>query len=574
MDMKKLLITLLVLLILGGIIFGLYYFFWTAENFASLAEDAAAEGKYEKAMDYYETALELDPANSSYALALADYSILAGNYTAAERALANSIREAPTTELVCKLSGVYVAQDKLLDARELLDGITDAAILRDLETMRPAAPVFTPASGEYDQYIAVSFEAFEGTLYYSTNYEYPGPTTGTYSEPIPLSSGSSSFTAVIVSEDGLVSPLAEAEYLVMGVVEELQFASPELEAYIRDTLYVPRTSPVMSDLLWGIAEFTVPEDVMDYSDLRYFPDLTSLTIHDGTAEDYSFLTALPGLTKLDLNGCLVSSETLGYISQLSELTELHLSGCGISSVDVLGSNTKLQKLDLSGNSVYDISVLVTCPELTHLNLNGNAVSSLDCLRGNSTLVSLDISQNNVAYLAPLSECSKLEEIYANGNRISDVSVLAGMPGLKILCANQNDITDVSALASCTQLTRLELADNELTAIDVLAVLKELTYLDISHNQIAALPVLDLECHLQQFYASYNLIEDVSMLAGLPELTYVNVDYNENLEEIECLNACHLLVQVDAFGTKVAEVKLLTDMGVIVNFTPIVNEEDD
>lgn len=571
--MKKFLITLLVLLILGGIIFGLYYFFWTAENFASLAEDAAAEGKYDRAVSYYEKAVELNPSDPSYALALADVSILQDSYTGAERALVNAIKASPSVELVCKLSAVYVAQDKLLDARELLDSITDPTILAELQTLRPAAPVFTPQGGEYDEYVEVSFADYEGTLYYSTGAEYPGPSTGVYTEPIPLSSGETSFAALIVNEQGLVSPMAEADYLVMGVVEELTFASAELETYIRDTLYIARTAPVMSDQLWDITELTVPNDVTVYSDLSYFPNLTSLTIHNSTAEDYAFLPSLTQLTYLDLSGCLVSSDTLGYIAQLSELTELNLSGCGISSVESLGANTKLQRLNLSGNSIYDISVLTTCPDLTHLNLDGNAVSSLDCLRGNSTLISLDISQNNVVYLAPLSECTKLEELYANGNRITDISVLASMSSLKILCANQNAITDVSALSGCTQLTRLELADNQLSNIDVLAQLTDLTYLDISHNSITALPVVDLACHLQQLYASYNQIEDVSMLAGLPELTYLNVDYNENLEEIECLNACHLLVQVDAFGTKVAEVQLLIDMGVIVNFSPVVNEED-
>lgn len=567
--MKKLLITLLVLLILGGILFGLFYFFWTAENFASLAEDAVADQKYDRALKLYEKAVELDPTTPEYALALADVSLLQGNYTVAERALVNAINAVPSADLICKLSAVYVAQDKLLDARELLDSTSDPKV----QELRPAAPVFTPDSGSYDTYVEISFADYEGTLYYSDSAEYPGPSTGIYEAPIPLSSGTSSFSAVIVSEEGLVSPMSEAEYLIMGVIEELTFASAELETYIRDTLYIPRTSPVMSDQLWGITEFIVPDNVTVYSDLAYFKDLTSLTIHNGMADDYSFLVSLPNLTTLDLSGCLITTETLDYIAQLSELQELNLSSCGISTVAALGSNIKLQKLDLSGNSIYDITVLTDCTELTHLNLSGNAVSSLDCLRGNSTLVSLDISQNNVPYLAPLSECTRLEELYANGNRISDISVLGAMPSLKILCANQNQITDVSALAGCTKLTRLELADNQLSSIDILTVLTELTYLDISHNTITVLPEINPEAHLQQFYASYNQIEDISMLAGLKELSYINLDYNENLEEILCLNTCRMLVQVDVFGTKVSEVQLLLDMGVIVNFPPVINEED-
>lgn len=566
--MKKFLITLLVLLILGGIIFGLFYFFWTAENFVSLAEKAVSEQKYDRAIQFYEKAIELDPSVPEYALALADTCIQQGNYTVAERTLVNAIKATPSAELICKLSSVYVAQDKLLDARELLDSTSDPAV----QALRPAAPVFQPESGSYSDYIEVSFADYEGTLYYSNSYEYPGPSTGIYEDPISLPSGTTTFSAVVVSDDGLVSPIAEAEYVVMGIIEELTFASAELEAYIRDMLYIPRTSPVMSDQLWDITEFTVPDNVTAYSDLAYFENLTSLTIHNGMAEDYSFLASLTDLTVLDLSGCLVTTDTLGYIALLTELQELNLSGCGISTIEALGANSKLQKLDLSGNSIYDIAVLNHCSELTHLNLNGNAVSSLDCLRGNTTLVSLDISQNNIPYLAPLSECSKLEELYASGNRISDVDVLVSMSGLKILVLNQNKITDVSALAACSHLTRLELMDNQLTSIDILTGLTELTYLDISHNAVTALPEINPEAHLQQFYASYNQIEDVSMLTGLKELSYVNLDYNENLEDILCLNTCPLLVQVDVFGTKVSDAQLLIDMGIIVNFPPVINED--
>ena len=38
-----------------------------------------------------------------------------------------------------------------------------------------------------------------------------------------------------------------------------------------------------------------------------------------------------------------------------------------------------------------------------------------------------------------------------------------------------------------------------------------------------------------------------------------------------MSACPLLIQIDAFGTKVKDVQVLTDMGVIVNYNPIEEE---
>ena len=148
-----------------------------------------------------------------------------------------------------------------------------------------------------------------------------------------------------------------------------------------------------------------------------------------------------------------------------------------------------------------------------------------------------------------------------------------MPKLLTFTASKNAITDVSALSACTALSRLELASNQLTSLEVLSSLPNLTYLDISRNEVTSLPTVEATAHLQQFYASYNQLEDVSMFAGLPELTYVDVDYNENLEDIECLVSCPLLVQVNAFGTKVKEVTKLTQIGVIVNYNPVEDEEE-
>ena len=164
--MKKALIILLVLLLLGGLIFGLLHFFWTADNFASLGDSAMEDGKYARVVKRYETAVELDPQTPEYVLKLADACIADGSYTKAERSLVNAIRTAPSTELYCKLASVYVAQDKLLDAQKMLDSITDPAIRAELDAMRPAAPVFSHEGGEYAEYIDLGISG-DGTIYYS-----------------------------------------------------------------------------------------------------------------------------------------------------------------------------------------------------------------------------------------------------------------------------------------------------------------------------------------------------------------------------------------------------------------------
>lgn len=571
--MKKFLITLLVLVLVGALLFGLYYFLWTPENFAALGRNAMENGKYSHAIFCFTRAAEMAPTDPDHVLSLADACIAdGGNYTQAERSLVNAIKAAPSSALYLKLSSLYIAQDKLMDAQKMLDSVTDAAIRAELDAMRPAAPVFTPAAGEYDELISVDFEAAEGEIYYSLTDEYPSLATAAYAEPIALAAGQTHIRAIVVGANGLVSPAAEADYLIVGVIEDVTFASAELEAYVRDTLFIPRTSAVTTEDLWAITELEVPEDVTDFSDLRHFTNLQSLSIHSISLGDCSFLQATTALTELDLSGSILSSDALALIGALPELRVLDLSGCGLSAIRDLSSLTELEELDLSGNSISDISALAEMTKLTSLNLQNNAVTSLSALKNMRALVTLDLRNNRVSDLSPLYSSYNLTELLLDNNNLTDLSAVAEMKQLRRLSASHNALTDASPLAVCTALTQLELSDNQLTDIGVIVSMPNLTYLDISRNAITELPVMEVTVHLQQLYASYNQLTDVSPLAGLSELTYVDVDYNEEIEDIECLASCALLVQVNAFGTEVAEVKTLTDMGVIVNYDPT-NEDD-
>jgi hypothetical protein len=61
---------------------------------------------------------------------------------------------------------------------------------------------------------------------------------------------------------------------------------------------------------------------------------------------------------------------------------------------------------------------------------------------------------------------------------------------------------------------------------------------------------------------------------MPALNNVYMDYNEEIASVEALAVCPVLIQVNVYGTKVTEVKSLTDQSVIVNYTPVQIEDED
>ncbi len=571
--MKKVLITLLVLLLLAGLFIAAYYFLWTPENFAALGEKKMAEGNYEAAAERYEIAVDLEPANHDYVMALVEAYTGDNNYTKAERALVRAIRANPTAALYCKLSELYVEQDKILDSQLMLDTITNEAVRAEVEALRPESAQFSHDSGNYDSYIEVSIQALGGTIYYSVNADYPSSHSEPYSRPIVLSAGKTDIQAIVVGDNGLVSPIATANYDVVGMVEDITFACPELEAMLREQLYIPRTDSIKTSDLWEMESLKYPTDATTLEDLKHFPALKDLDLQGCSIEDYSPLTYATGLEILNLTGNLVSSDALESIGQLITLKELYLSGCGISGISSLQELVSLESLDLSDNSIKDISPITPMKNLVRLNLRSNAVSSLDALSGLTTLREFNISFNSVSTLAPLQQCMHMQILHAERNKLLSVGALGHMVDLSVLVVSGNQLEDISALGNCTRMTELRVDNNLLTSIDCISKMPELTYLDCSYNQIEGIPELDPMSRLQQFYASYNQIPSVASLAGLPELTYVNVDYNEPIEDIEVLSSCRLLVQVNAFGTHVKEVKLLTDYGVIVNFDPSFADQD-
>jgi len=515
---------------------------------------------------FYDLAYEYSGKDENVAIELANQYIADGNYTKAEVTLSKAINAGGTVELYTALCKTYVDQDKLLDAVNMLANISNPEIKAQLDALRPTAPVGNYEPGFYSQYIDVALTSTAGTLYFTTDGDYPSNLDAPYSTPITLASGETTIYAISVADNGLVSPLTILGYTVGGVVEPVTFTDAAMEQSIRDALEVDESKILYTDDLWTITEFTVPEAASSFDDLALMPYLRTLTIHNNSLPTLQCLTSLNRLETLDLSGCVFPADSLTNLSALPSLSSLNLSNCGLTTISALSGVQTLTHLNLSNNTIRHLDPLSQTTSLRSIDLSHNVVSDLSDLSGIYNLESLNVSYNALNSLAPLAACSKLTRLEANNNQITDLAGVDSLSLLSYLSLDYNLLTSISKLASCGELTELHVANNQLTDITVVGTLLKLDLLDFAYNQVTALPNFAEGCVMRTIDGSHNLLTTLDNLAQLEQISYIYMEYN-TLTNIDVLGDCYHLVQINVFGNAISDVSALTDHNIIVNWDP-------
>ena len=455
----------------------------------------------------------------------------------------------------------------------MLNSIANPEIKSQLDKLRPKAPTVSIAPGFYSQYITVDLSSDSGKLYVTTNGEYPSIYDAVYAEPISLVEGENTIIALSVSDNGLVSSLSTFGYIVGGLIEEVDFADSAISRSLHDSLEISDDKPIFTNDLWNITDFTIPEDALVYSDLKHLPYLESLTIENGVSSELHNISSLSNLSKLDIVNCTVSEDDLIRIASLPVLKYLRLQNCGISNISQLSEARSLISLDLNSNAIRNLSPLASLNKLQELNLHHNAITTLSDLASLSALKVLNVSNNSLISIAPVSNLTNLTHLDADSNRITDLGDINQLTSLTHLSMANNSITDVVKLAACTALTELNISSNMITDISSFHALVKLTYFNFSYNQVLQLPPWPSDCSLITLDGAYNQLTSIDALSGMQSLNNVYMDYNEGIESVEALASCPVLIQVDVYGTKVADVTSLTNQSVIVHYTPVQIEEE-
>jgi Leucine-rich repeat (LRR) protein len=102
---------------------------------------------------------------------------------------------------------------------------------------------------------------------------------------------------------------------------------------------------------------------------------------------------------------------------LEDLEEFELSGSEISDLDGVQYCTHVIVLDLSGNTISDISPLWGLSLLEEINLSDNKVEDIDTLSHLTNLRILDLSNNAIKDVSPLMNLCKLEYVDLSGTRV-------------------------------------------------------------------------------------------------------------------------------------------------------------
>jgi len=342
-------------------------------------------------------------------------------------------------------------------------------------------------------------------------------------------------------------------------------------------------------------DWSIPR-ISDLSDLKYFPNLTSLNLNWGLSKSGGVdLSPVAGLTKLEsLAFACTSIKGIEPLAGLTNLKDLQAWGTRtITDISPLANLTQLERVWISNNLISDLSPLSGLEKLSYLAVDDNIVSDVSPIAGLTNLKHLQISDNPIKDYTPLSNIfqnleekdfelldhsvpitftdavlenkvreainlpegditpemaesvtelclgNEWQEVIPEDVKIQSISTLKYFPNLFKLELQFNNLNDntsyLSVLAVMPNLTILDLNGNSLFDYNCLAVCKNLSWLNISGNYGSDLSPLSEMANLSTLYISYSPeIKDISPLAALTNLETLYME-NVSIEDYSPLS---------------------------------------
>ena len=191
------------------------------------AEACVAGGQYDRAVRYYERALQLEDTGDDVNIkfALADVYFQKNNKIEYEYVLREIVKDPHATleqisSAYGKLIAIYRAREDYESINELLLASDDEDVMRTYRNYLASAPEFSVAEGYYAELQPLKLSAYGvGKIYYTLDGTQPDENSPSYTVPIILDDGDYTVCAYFVNEFGVASEHVTKTYHVE--IEEL-----------------------------------------------------------------------------------------------------------------------------------------------------------------------------------------------------------------------------------------------------------------------------------------------------------------------------------------------------------------
>lgn len=197
-----------------------------------------------------------------------------------------------------------------------------------------------------------------------------------------------------------------------------------------------------------------------------------LTLSTESYDDYRVSLETTNTFRLEGNGKVVA---------------LDLSECGIEDLQFIDERFKgLEFLNLTRNSIKDISPLFKFSKLSMLFLGGNLITKITGIKKLKKLHTLALWNNQLDDFLDLGYLTGLSELYCQSTGNSSISFLKKLVNLSIIGFDVNSIEDISIINYLPKLKSATFSSNKISSIDEVNN-PNLTSLNISSNLIRIIP---------------------------------------------------------------------------------------
>jgi hypothetical protein len=221
--------------------------------------------------------------------------------------------------------------------------------------------------------------------------------------------------------------------------ENITIRGHEIPLDCTEIMIINPDAPATPDIKNAI-EITDDLNEDDINALTKLTELKKLALFNTGVSNADFLKAFGKLRYLNLD--YNNIEDIDFVSQMPYLEDLTLSYNPVSDISPLEKCYRLSGLDLSFTKVKNTELIPM--GVSRLSLQSTELESVECLEKLFYLTHLDISKNSISDISVIKRFKYLNEFCAADNKITDINALTES-NIYIIRMTENNITDFSPL---------------------------------------------------------------------------------------------------------------------------------